>query len=133
VMKFTGEKITLKPIVVPEYVINDSEGKTFLTITSDGRMLIGDGLSEDEATQRVAKMLAQKFGSEVSAREAADLAEIGRLKDQLALLGGAASAVVLSGRPGKLLDVLKACTELHDLVAYKMMMEAIVRVRDDPA
>lgn len=35
--------------------------RTWLTISCDGLMTIGPGLSEDEATQRVAKMLAENY------------------------------------------------------------------------
>ena len=39
--------------------------KTYLTITPDGRLIPGDGLSDDEATQLVAKMLAEHYGREM--------------------------------------------------------------------
>lgn len=50
--------------------------KVWLTISPDGVMAPGPGLSEDEATQHIAKMLAERY----SALHRDQAAEIERLK-----------------------------------------------------
>lgn len=44
-------------------VLYSQGGGTFLTITKDGQIIPGEGLSQDEATQATAKMLAEKFSA----------------------------------------------------------------------
>ena len=39
--------------------------KTFLTLTHDGKLIAGEGLSMDEATQHAAKMLAEHYGRQL--------------------------------------------------------------------
>jgi hypothetical protein len=38
-----------------------ASGKEVLRITSDGRMIIGEGLSAEDATQQAAKLLIEEF------------------------------------------------------------------------
>ncbi len=38
-----------------------ASGKEVLRITSDGRMIIGEGLSAEDATQQAAKLLIEQF------------------------------------------------------------------------
>jgi hypothetical protein len=44
-----------------------ASGKEVLRITSDGRMIIGEGLSADDATQQAAKLLIEAFGQQIEA------------------------------------------------------------------
>lgn len=50
---------------VPEHtntiVFYNNQTKPYLTITRDGRMLIGEGLSTEEATRAVAEMLVKEY------------------------------------------------------------------------
>lgn len=47
----------------PALTFNDGDTKVWLTISPEGVMAVGAGLSEDEATQRVAHMLAQNYSA----------------------------------------------------------------------
>jgi hypothetical protein len=44
-----------------------ASGKEVLRITSDGRMIIGEGLSAEDATQQAAKLLIEAFGQQIEA------------------------------------------------------------------
>ena len=44
-----------------DLVFTRPDSQPLLTLTPDGKLIIGPGLSEDEATQRVAAMLKEKF------------------------------------------------------------------------
>jgi len=55
-------------------------GKVFLTISADGVMTIGEGMSADEATQEVAQMLIKHFAMAYVTEIAELHAEINRLK-----------------------------------------------------
>ena len=66
--------------------------KVWLTISSDGVMTVGPDLSEEEATQRVAKMLAERY----SALHKQQAEEIARLSAELSDL----RAAVASAMPG---------------------------------
>ena len=69
---------TNSPISVPYPSITFNKGSNLavLHITSEGRMIIGEGLSTEEATQQAAKMLIDAFDEQiqkmVDARLAAD-------------------------------------------------------------
>lgn len=59
-------------------------GGTFLTITKDGQIVAGEGLSQDEATQAAAKMLAEQF-SALHQKQAARIAELEAVIDPVVL------------------------------------------------
>ena len=72
----------------PSITFNNSN-LAVLRITSEGRMIIGEGLSTDEATQVAAKMLVDAFEQEiqkmVDARVAADTARLDWLQNSISL------------------------------------------------
>lgn len=45
-------------------IIFSEPGREVLRITSDGRMIIGEGLSAEDATQEAAKMLVDAFNEQ---------------------------------------------------------------------
>lgn len=60
----------------PAPLVLYSQGSgTFLTITKDGQIVAGEGLSQDEATQAAAKMLAEQF-SALHQKQAAEIASL---------------------------------------------------------
>ena len=69
----------------PSITFNNSN-LAVLRITSEGRLIIGEGLSTDEATQVAAKMLVDAFEQEihkmVDARVAADTARLNWLEKE---------------------------------------------------
>lgn len=60
--------------------------KCFLTITEDGRFVPGSGLSQDEATQRAAKLIAETY-SDLHKQQAATIshltAELARCQESI--------------------------------------------------
>ena len=61
----------------PEYLLSfNHQNREIFRITSEGRMIIGEGLSTEEATQEAAKLLIASFEEQiqkmVDARVAAD-------------------------------------------------------------
>jgi hypothetical protein len=44
-----------------------ASGKEVLRITSDGRMIIGEGLSAEDATQQTARLLINAFSKQIEA------------------------------------------------------------------
>ena len=50
-----------------ELFLGPDVGKAFLTITPDGKIRLGEGLSQQEATQSAARMLAAQFSGIVQA------------------------------------------------------------------
>ena len=79
---------TNSPISVPYPSITFNKGSNLavLHITSEGRMIIGEGLSTEEATQQAAKMLIDAFDEQiqkmVDARVAADTARMDWLEKE---------------------------------------------------
>ncbi|WP_192258636.1 hypothetical protein [Mesorhizobium caraganae] len=71
--------ITFTPIA-PALTFHGGDTKVWLTISADGVMTVGPGLFEDEATQRVAALLAHNY----SALHRDQAVEIARLKAELA-------------------------------------------------
>lgn len=60
----------------PAPLVLYSQGSgTFLTISKDGQIVAGEGLSQDEATQAAAKMLAEQF-SALHQKRAARIADL---------------------------------------------------------
>ena len=57
------------------YYVADQGARTFLTITKDGEIVPGEGLSLDESVQATAKMLAEQF-SALHQKQAARIAEL---------------------------------------------------------
>ena len=51
--------------IPPNTITFHSEHKEVLRITADGRLVIGEGLSADEATQEAAKLLIASFEAEI--------------------------------------------------------------------
>lgn len=49
-----------------EFFFGPYAGKVFLTITPDGKIRLGEGLSQQEATQGAARMLAAQFSGIVN-------------------------------------------------------------------
>ena len=70
----------ISPMVTSTLTFNGGNSEPWLTISQDGVMKIGAGLSEDEATRRVAELLASHY-SQLHREQAA---EIERLKGLLA-------------------------------------------------
>jgi hypothetical protein len=54
------ESVTLRSNLPSDLTFTGEDGP-LLTLTSDGRMVLGPGLSEDAATQRVAAILKEKY------------------------------------------------------------------------
>jgi hypothetical protein len=52
--------LTGSPSIKPS-IIFSVPGREVLRITSDGRMIIGEGLSAEDATQQAAKLLIEQF------------------------------------------------------------------------
>lgn len=73
----------VKNVVTPKHFcsirLQCEGGGTFLTITKDGQIVAGEGLSQDDATQAAAKMLAEKF----SAQHQKQAARIAKLEEAL--------------------------------------------------
>lgn len=71
--------IEIETTDTPSITIDDKAPKTWLTITTEGKLIVGPDLSEDEATQRVAKMLCDAYAGHV-------VAELTRLRKEVAEL-----------------------------------------------
>lgn len=50
----------------PSFILSPA-GKEVLRITAEGRMIIGEGLSAEDATQQAAKLLIESFGEQIEA------------------------------------------------------------------
>lgn len=78
----------VKNVVTPKHFfsirLQGEGGGTFLTITKDGQIVAGEGLSQDDATQAAAKMLAEKF-SALHQSQAARIAELEAVIDPVVL------------------------------------------------
>ena len=83
---FVSKPITSKDLTPVGFY---GSGGTFLTITKDGKIILGEGLSQDDATQATARMLAEQFSAlhqkqaaEIAAKDAR-IAELEAALDQL--------------------------------------------------
>lgn len=73
-----ASSITFTPNA-PALTFYGGDNRVWLTISADGFITVGSGLSEDEATQRVAAMLAEAY----SALHKQQAEEIERLRTAL--------------------------------------------------
>ena len=58
--------ITGSPSIKPSIIFSEL-GREVLRITSDGRMIIGEGLSAEDATQQTARLLINAFSEQIEA------------------------------------------------------------------
>jgi hypothetical protein len=61
-----SETLTGSPAIKPSIIFSEP-GREVLRITSDGRMIIGEGLSAEDATQQAAKLLINAFSEQIEA------------------------------------------------------------------
>jgi ABC-type phosphate transport system auxiliary subunit len=82
---------TNSPISFPYPSITfNNANREVLRITHDGRLIIGEGLSTEEATQQAAKLLIASFEKEIQKMvDARIAAELTRLRDENKLLRAA--------------------------------------------
>lgn len=107
----------------PELVSTDSSmtfhtgGREVLRITNEARLIIGEGLSKDEATQEVAKLLIAAFENEI---EVMVHARVVNLRADLERFTGHG-----------LLDCHAICDQRDAAVAERDQLRAEVEIRDN--
>lgn len=94
-----------------------TSNRTVLRIMPDGRMIIGDGLSKEEATQEVAKLLIAAFENEI---EVMVHARVVNLRADLERFTGHG-----------LLDCHAICDQRDAAVAERDQLRAEVEIRDN--